>query len=73
MKKPLILLAGLLSLSATACSYQYPEILQNQMAAALPPRPNAQAANLNAAAGITGPAGVTHDNDLQFIPQFLRH
>lgn len=72
MKKPLILLAALLSLSTAACSYQYPEILQNQMAAALPPRPNAQAANLNTAAGITGPAGVAHDNNLQFIPQFMR-
>jgi hypothetical protein len=72
MKKPLLLLAALLSLSATACSYQYPEILTATKAQALPTRPGDQAVNLDTAAGITGPAGQTHDNDLQFIPQFMR-
>jgi hypothetical protein len=72
MKKPLILLAALLSLSATACSTQYPEILTAAKAQALPTRANDQAVNLDAAAGITGPAGQTHDNDLRFIPQFMR-
>jgi hypothetical protein len=72
MKKPLLLLAALLSLSATACSYQYPGILAATKAQALPTRPGDQAVNLDTAAGITGTAGQTHDNDLQFVPQFAR-
>jgi hypothetical protein len=72
MRKSFVVLAALLSLSATACSHQYPGILTATKAQALPTRPGDQAVNLDTAAGITGPAGETHDNDLQFIPQFMR-